>query len=108
MKFIYLYYIFARFLDYYSTIQLSYTSEENPIVRYIWERGGDIGLFVFDLMVLLLIIFIIEFTIERFDRKRSIVYILGSTLFIISSFIFLVALANLGYVWAYNITEIIL
>ena len=50
----------AVILDWYSTIIQSPTAEENPVVRYIWERSGDIGLTIFDLFIGLLVSYIIQ------------------------------------------------
>lgn len=51
-----LFYTAVKGLDFYSTIiQGSYTAEENPLVRYVWQYGGVLG-FVLLTVVFLLIV----------------------------------------------------
>jgi len=50
----------AVILDWYSTIIQSPAVEENPAVRYIWEKFGNAGLTLFDLFIGLLVSWIIQ------------------------------------------------
>ena len=47
-------------LDWYSTIIQSPAVEENPVVKYIWEKFGNAGLTIFDLFIGLLVSYIIH------------------------------------------------
>ena len=101
----YIIFAMAKLTDLFSTIQLDPSMEENPIVKYIWESFGDIGLIVLNLISIILVIGIIEMVVRLMPKTKTIFAI---ALTVTSIFIFLIALANTGNVTAYMLTSYII
>jgi len=79
----------ANILDFVSTITQSPIMEENPVVRYIWQNFGDIGLILCSILTTLLSVWIVY----KFDNVLIYIW-LG----ILSIFIILIGLTNLALV----------
>jgi hypothetical protein len=87
----------AVILDYYSTIILTWHSEENPYVQYIWKNYGDFGFTVFNILGGIFVSLIIYWV--RNIKGRNIIYTAFAVLVL---FKILIALTNLGiapYSW---------
>ena len=83
----------AVILDWYSTIIQSPSVEENPAVRYIWEKFGNAGLTLFDLFIGLLVSWIIQ----RSSKLKGYRIICVAFFFVIV-FKILMGLTNLGLI----------
>lgn len=100
-------------MDFYSTWLLDPSAEENALVKSVWERFGDIGLLVFNVIAVLLIILISEFALRYFKKQHRKQYLTIKAIIIVSLLFasaatFMVAFANLGSVIAYDITTLFL
>jgi len=83
----------AVIIDWYSTIIQSPAVEENPVVRYIWEKFGNAGLTIFDLFIGLLVSYIIH----RTSKLKGYRIICVAFSFVIV-FKILMGLTNLGLI----------
>ena len=83
----------AVILDWYSTIIQSPAVEENPVVRCIWEKFGNSGLTIFDLLIGLLVSWILK----RSSKLKGYRIICVAFFFVIV-FKILIAFTNLGLI----------
>ncbi len=86
------YIILVFWLDFLTTVIQSPANEENPVVRRIWERFGDFGLFYFDLIAMGTVI-VIWIIVKNHTRLQVPI---GIALFILCTFRLVVALQNAG------------
>lgn len=57
--------IIAFVLDWHSTIIQSFTVEENPVMKWFWQSGGNVGFTVVSLLFLAVVVALIRYTPER-------------------------------------------
>lgn len=83
----------AVILDHWSTVILSWRSEENPVVKYIWKEYGDLGFTVFNLLFAAIFSLIIYQS-----RKLYLFKVVFSAALILISFKIVIALTNFGLI----------
>ena len=105
MKIIYTILILSKIADFATTVIQTPEAEENKLVKYIWQNFGDIGLFLVNALSVILMIVICVYTIKQLPKTKII---LAISLLLFSAFVFLVALANMGNIIAYDLTSYII
>lgn len=100
MKYLYLLLYLTGVLDWWSTIiQGDWTVEENPVARWAWHYGGDLGLLAQRLVFTGIFILICHLLI-KYNPSLKIIAVLMSLLFLAVTV--LIAFTNLnwiGYEW---------
>ena len=90
--------LFAVFLDGWSTIILSYQYEENPVVKYVWKEYGDLGFVLFNLIFALIFSAVLFYS--RKLKGASLIYSFALLLIV---FKIVIALTNFGIIpYAYT------
>jgi len=92
----------SKMADIFSTLSAGIESEENEIVRYIWNSFGNYGLIAFLAIAIIISILIVLITARIIPKSKLIISI---SLIIFSTFNFLIAMANMGSLTAYSITS---
>jgi len=85
----------ASYLDWYSTIIQDYTVEETPLVREVWRVYGDVGFTIFDILAMMLTVYI--FTLG-WNYSKKLRWLLGLAFGILTTFKLLMALTNLDLI----------